>query len=53
MRRRADGGVVHVQVIRNGPHHDVAGVEPDAHLQRQAVSAAHLVRIATQGLLHG
>ena len=27
----AHGGVVHVQVVANGPHHHLAGVEPHAH----------------------
>ena len=52
-RGQADGGVVHVQVVANGPHHDLSGVEPDAHLHRQAVGAAHLFGIAAQGVLHG
>ena len=52
-RGQADGGVVHVQVVANGPHHHLSGVEADAHLHRQAVRAAHLFGIAAQGVLHG
>jgi hypothetical protein len=42
-----------VQIVANGPHHDLAAVEADAHLYRQAVRAAHLFGIAAQGVLHG
>ena len=53
MRGLADGRVVHVQVVANGPHHDLPGVEPDAHPQRQTVGAAHVVGIAPHRRLHG
>jgi hypothetical protein len=52
-RGQADGGVVHVQVVANRPHHHLSSVEANAHLYRQAVCAAHLFRIAAQGVLHG
>ena len=29
----ANGGVIHVEIIANGAHHDLARVEPHAHLQ--------------------
>ena len=53
VRGLAHGGVVHVQVVANRPHHDFAGVEPHAHLHLQAVGAAHLLGIAAHGGLHG
>ena len=42
VRGLAHGGVVHVQVVANRPHDDVAGMEPHARLHLQAVRAAHL-----------
>jgi hypothetical protein len=42
-----------VQVVANGPHHHLSSIEAHAHLDRQAVGAAHLVGIAAQGVLHG
>ena len=53
VRGLAHGGVVHVQVVANGPHHDFAGIEPHARLHLQAVGAAHLFGIAAHGRLHG
>ena len=53
MRGLADGGIVHVQVVANRPHHDFPRVEPDAHLHLQTVGAAHLLRIAPHRRLHG
>ena len=53
VRGLAHRRVVHVQVVANGPHHHLAGVEPDADLQRQAVRAAHLLGVAAHGGLHG
>ena len=53
MRGLADGGIVHVQVVANRPHHDFPRVEPDAHLHLQTVGAAHLLSIAPHRRLHG
>ena len=53
MRGLAHGGVVHVQVVANGPHHDVAGIEPHPGLHLQTVGPAHLLGIAAHGALHG
>ena len=53
MRGLADGGIVHMQVVANRPHHDFPRVEPDAHLHLQTVGAAHLLRIAPHRRLHG
>ena len=53
MRGLADGGIVHMQVVANRPHHDFPGVEPDAHLHLQTVGAAHLLGIAPHRRLHG
>ena len=53
VRGLADGGVVHVQVVANGPHHDLPGVEADADLHLDPMRAAHLFAVAADGLLHG
>ena len=53
MRRLPDGRVVHVQVVADGPHDHVAGVEPDAALHRQSVRPAHLLAVAAHGRLDG
>ena len=45
--------VVHVQVITDGPHHHLAGVQADAHVHLQAVRAADLFAVAPQRGLHG
>ena len=42
-----------MQVVVNGPHHHLAGVEPDAQLQQHPVRAPHLVGIGPDGALHG
>jgi hypothetical protein len=52
VRRLADGGVVHVQVVADGPHHHLPAVEAHAHLHRDAVRAPHLLAVAADGLLH-
>jgi hypothetical protein len=52
MRGLANGGIVHVQVITNGPHHHLAGVQADAHVQLQAVGPAHLFSVAAERGLH-
>ena len=52
MRGLPDRRVVHVEVAADGPHDDVAGIEPDANLDLEAMGAAHLVRVATKRRLH-
>jgi len=42
-----------MQIIANGPHHHLAGVEPDAQLQHHAVRLAHLVGVGPDGGLQG
>jgi hypothetical protein len=42
-----------VQVVANGPYHDLPRVEADADLYLNPVYAAHLVAVAANGLLHG
>ena len=51
--RRPDGGVVHVQVVADGPDHDFPGVQPHPDAQRQAMGAAHHLRVALHRRLHG
>ena len=53
VRGLAHGGIVHVQVVANRPHHDFPRVEPHAHLHLQTVGAAHLLRVAAHRRLHG
>src|SRR5262245_51754059 len=53
MRGLAHGGVVHVQVVADDPHHNFSRVEPHPRLHLQAVGAAHLLGIAAHGGLHG
>jgi hypothetical protein len=53
MRGLADGGIVHMQVVANRPHHDFPGVEPDAQLHLQTVGTAYLLSIAPHCRLHG
>ena len=53
MRGLANGRIVHVQVIANGPYHDLTAIETDPHLHRQPLGAPHLLGIAPHGLLHG
>ncbi len=52
MRGLAHRRVVHVQVVADGPHHHVPGVEADAELHLQPLGAAHLLGVAPQLGLH-
>ena len=52
VRGLADRGVVHAQVAADRAHHDLAGVEADADLDRDALGAAHLLGVAPDRLLH-
>ena len=42
-----------MQIIANGAHHHLTGVEPDTDLHRHALRAPHLLRIALHEFLHG
>ena len=42
-----------MQVVANGPHYYLAGVQPDADLQLHAVDPATLLSIGPHGRLHG
>jgi hypothetical protein len=42
-----------MQVVANGAHHHLAGVESHAHTQLQPTRAAHVFGIGTHGGLHG
>ena len=53
VRGLADGRVVHVEIVANGPHHHLPGVESDPDLHLDTMHAAHLVAVAVDGLLHG
>jgi hypothetical protein len=41
-----------VQVVVDGPHHHLAGVEPHSEVHGQAVCVPHLVTVAAQRGLH-
>ena len=41
-----------MQVATDRAHHHLAGVEPDANLNREALAAAHALGIAAHGLVH-
>src|SRR4030095_14745097 len=51
-RRQADGmaerGIVHAQVVADGAHHDLAGVEAHAHREAQPAFDAQRVAVAAQ-----
>jgi hypothetical protein len=52
MRGLADGGVIHVQAAVDGPHHHLAGVEPDPDLHGDAMGTLELIAVAADALLH-
>ena len=53
VRRLANGRVVHMQVVADGPHHDLAGIEADPDLDLDPVGMADFVTVASNRLLHG
>jgi len=53
MRRLPHGGVIHVQVVADRPHHDFARVEAHPDAQLKALGATHVISILTHGGLHG
>ena len=53
IRRLTDGGVFHVQVVADGAHHHLAGVEAGAELYLDPVRTAELFGVLADGLLHG
>ena len=52
VRRLSDGRVIHVQVVIDGAHHDLAGVQSDADLHVQPLSPSQPLRVGADGLLH-
>jgi hypothetical protein len=50
--RLADRGIVDAEVAADGPDHDLAGVQPDPDLDRDAVGTPDLVGVATDRALH-
>ena len=48
----AHRGVIHVEVVPDGPHDDLARVQPDANLDLDALRAAELLRVVPHGILH-
>ena len=52
MRGLADGRVVHVQVIADGPH-DHPELKADANVHRDPMAATDLLAVAADRLLHG
>jgi len=52
VRGLADGGVVHVEIAVDRPHHHLARIEPHADLHVDALRAPELVRVPADRLLH-
>jgi hypothetical protein len=52
VRGLADGGVVHMEIVPDRPHHDLPAVEAHAHLHRDPVRVTHLLAVAAHGVLH-
>ena len=50
--RLADRGVIHPEVAADRAHDDLAGIEPDANLDFDAMGTADLLRVAPDCLLH-
>ena len=48
----ADGRVVHVEIVANGPYNHLAGIQSDPDLHLDAMLAAHLLTVAPDRLLH-
>ena len=48
-----DGGIVHMEVVADGPHDDFTGVEAHTRLHLQAVGAADVFSVAAKRGLHG
>ena len=46
--RVADGGVVHPEVVADGPHDDEAGMKPEAKAHRHWSARLHLERLVVQ-----
>ncbi len=46
------GRVVHAKIASDRPHDDLAGIQADADLQRGALEAPDVGRVAAQGSLH-
>ena len=42
-----------MEVVADGPHHHLPGVEADPDLHLDPMPAAHLLAVAADGLLHG
>jgi hypothetical protein len=53
MRRLPHGRIIHVQVIADGAHHNLTGVQAYTNLDLHAMGAAHCVSIAAYAGLHG
>ncbi len=53
MRRRSDGGIIHVQVVANGSHHHFAGIEANSNLHLNATGTADVFSIRLHSGLHG
>ena len=53
VRGLADGRVVHMEIVADGPYHDLAGVEADPNLHFDPMLAAHRLAVTADGLLHG
>jgi hypothetical protein len=52
MRRLPHRRVVHMQIIANGPHDHLAGVQPDPDLHIESLALAQRLSIAADAVLH-
>ncbi len=50
---RPDGGIVHMEVVANGPYDDLTAVEPHPEVHGQPPGALHLITVMVQRGLHG
>ena len=50
MDRLAHRRVVHVQIVADGPHDDLAGTDPDPHGHRDAMRPPELLGVAAGGV---
>jgi hypothetical protein len=52
VRGLADRRVVHAQIAADRPDDDLAGIQPDPDLERDAVRPTHLLGVPAHGSLH-
>jgi hypothetical protein len=53
MRCMAQGGIVNIEIITDGTHHDFAGVQTNSNLQAEFIRLPAIFTIPPHFLLHG